>query len=119
MLDERGCVQANILAGKLLKCGLIRLAFLNLLCLTAFRSCTCAVAVLHMDLAGCMNESVMLVGVGERSSYELTSKSEVNYTVNIDLSCGRHGDLKWFGLCFIILESFHTVLKLKHAAQPP
>jgi len=54
MLDERGCVQANILAGKLLKCGLIKLAFLNLLCLTAFPSCVCAVAVLHMDLAGCM-----------------------------------------------------------------
>jgi hypothetical protein len=61
----------------------------------------------------------MLVGVDEGSSHELTLKSQVNHTVNIDLACGRHGDLKWFGLCFIILESFHAALKLKYAAQLP
>ena len=45
------------LAGKLLRCGLIKLAFLNL-CLTAFPGCMCAVAVLHMDLVGCMRTLV-------------------------------------------------------------
>ena len=88
------------LAGKLLKCGLTKLAFLDLLCLAALPGCMCAVAVLHMGLAGRNKgspyENMMLVGVGERSSHELTLKSQVNRTVNIDLACGRHGDLKWF-----------------------
>ena len=62
---------------------------------------------------------MMLVGVGGRFSHELTLKGQVNHTVNIELAYGRHGDLKWFGLCFIILESFHATLKLKHTAQLP
>lgn len=74
------------LAGKLSKCGLIKLAFLNLLCLTVFPSCMCAVAILHMYSAGrdkgSLYESMMLV------------RGLVTSSHGKHLACGHHEGLK-------------------------
>jgi len=118
MLDERGCVRADVLGWQVVEVWSHQTCVFELVVFDGFPwlyVCCCRSSYGFSRVYG----SVMLVGVGKRSRHELTLKSQVNHTVNIDLPCGRHGDLKWFGLCFIILESFHTVLKLKHAVQPP
>ena len=99
MLDERGCVQADVLGWQVVEVWSHQTCVFELVSdgIPWLYVCCCRSSY---------GSSRVYESVSERSSHELTLKSQVNHTVNIDLACGRHGDFKWFGPCLIILDHF-------------